>query len=103
MASAAPLEDPRAFMEWLVSRVGTQAELARRSGLLPATVSDYVRGENEPKLTNVLKHLRGGGVRNEGMPEQADPLEEAVQVLRRLEAALLPEDGSAPRGEGGGL
>ena len=98
MAPAAPLDDSRAFMEWLVGRVGSQAELARRAALLPETVSDYVRGENEPKLTNVLKLLRGADVRIEGMPEREDPMEEAIRVLRHLEAELLSDSSPPPGG-----
>lgn len=92
MPAAAPLDDPRSFMAWLVERAGSQAELARRSGLLPATISDYVRGENEPKLTNVLKMLRGLEIRIEGMPERDGQLaraltmlDEATDLLRRAE------------------
>lgn len=87
--SAAPLDNQRAFMEWLVSRTGTQAELARRSSLGTDVISDYVRGENEPKLGNILKMLRAAEVVIEGAPEREDLAEEAVRVLRRLEAELL--------------
>ena len=72
---AAPLEDPEKFMEWLVSRAGKQAELARRAELAAETISDYVRGVHEPQLTNVLKMLRAVDVKIEGMPRQPDRLE----------------------------
>lgn len=85
---AAPLDDPRSFMEWLVSRTGGQAELGRRSEIAPATISDYVRGENEPKLPNVLKMLRGADVVIEGMPERPDQMEAIVRVLERVETHL---------------
>lgn len=88
----APLDDPRAFMEWLVSRAGSQAELARRAGLLSSTISDYVRGENEPGLRNILKMMRAAEARLDGAPlQQVAAAEEelAIQVarLRRLNDA----------------
>lgn len=97
--AAAPLDDPKAFMEWLINRTGSQASLARLAGLGTDTVSDYVRGVNEPKLTNTLKMLRAADVRIEGMPDRPDPLEEAIRILRRLEQDLLPggDDPVQPR------
>lgn len=96
---AAPLDDPRAFMEWLVARTGGQAELGRRSEIAPATISDYVRGENEPKLTNVLKMLRGADVAIEGMPERPDLMAEVARVLGRVETHLERLD-PPPNGAG---
>lgn len=95
-APAAPLDDPRAFMEWLVSRAGSQAELGRRAGISPDTISDYVRGKNQPLLENALKLLRAADVRIEGMPDRPDPLVEAVRVLHRLEIELLDEASQPP-------
>ena len=99
----APLDDPRAFMEWLVARVGSQAELARRAELLPSTVSDYVRGQNEPGLVNVLKMMRAADVRFEGAPlHRAARLQEAhaaeVGRLRKLNDQLEAELATPPRG-----
>lgn len=98
-------------MAWLVARAGSQAELARKSELLPATISDYVRGENEPKLTNVLKMLRGLRVQIEGMEPRPDPIDglaeevrqavtmmdQAMQLLHRAEQA----EAEPPREENG--
>lgn len=93
---AAPLDDPRAFLEWLVAQAGSQSKLASASGILASTVSDYVRGENEPRLPNVLKMMRGAGARLDGAPLQAaaslqEELAEELARLRRLNDALEEE------------
>jgi transcriptional regulator with XRE-family HTH domain len=98
----APLDDPLAFMEWLVEQAGSQAELGRLSGLLPSTVSDYVRGENEPKLTNVLKMMRAVEALLQGAPPQEEVrLREAhaaeVERFRRLNDRLEAELARPPR------
>lgn len=94
--NAAPLDDPRAFMEWLVQKAGSQAELARRSELLSSSVSDYVRGENEPGLPNVLKMMRGADALLVGAPPQEEVrLREAhaaeVERLRLLNDQIEAE------------
>lgn len=91
---AAPLDDPRAFMEWLVSRAGSQAELARRSALGNDQVSNYVRGVNEPKLPTVLAMMRAARALLDDAPlqHQERVLEELVDVLDDLTAAVRSND-----------
>lgn len=107
MDAPAPLDDPRAFMEWLVSRAGSQAELARRAELLASTISDYVRGENEPGLVNVLKMMRAAEARLDGARLQTvaalqGELGAEVDRLRRLNDQLEerlrqpPQEGMLP-------
>lgn len=102
MDRPAPLDDPRAFMEWLVDRVGSQAELARRAEMLPSTVSDYVRGENEPKLPNVLKMMRAAEARLDGAPLATtaalqEELAAEIDRFRRLTDLLEERLGRPPQ------
>lgn len=83
-------------MEWLVGRAGSQAELARRTGLGTDAVSDYVRGVHDPQLTNVLRMLRAVEVRIEGMPERPDRTEEMIVLLRDLRAFLMNGEDRPP-------
>lgn len=92
----APLDDPRAFMEWLVTQCGSQAELARRAEMLSSTISDYVRGKNEPKLPNILKMMRAAEARLDGAPLHAaatlqEELADGVQRLHSLNGEIASE------------
>lgn len=100
MGTAAPLDDSQSFMEWVVARAGSQAELARRTGLGTDAISDYVRGVHDPQLTNVLRMLRAVEVKIEGMPDRPDLAEETVVLLRDLRAYLDGDSRppSAPEG-----